>query len=233
MDKAFKLTAKKLNEHNITWWLEGGSMIGAVREGKRIEWDEDYDIGFWMEDCRRVFMALRELKKDGLMVLGNLHLGVANKTGEHYICIMPHKIIKNHVYKITGFLGILQHVIRMPIPKMIIPITKSKVKVDNDPKENKLSLQLQLIVQWFQMKINYRIVCRGTVEEYASFLMKDMGEILAPVPIGYDSLLKNNYGDYITPNRDLNTCFNGTDLKGWHKQKREEMKKIWKEKGRK
>ena len=50
LDETFKLVANKLNEHKITWWLFAGSLLGAVREGKRVEWDYDYSSQDYPKD---------------------------------------------------------------------------------------------------------------------------------------------------------------------------------------
>ncbi len=36
-----------LDRHNITFWLDCGTLLGAVRNGKFIEWETDIDLGTW------------------------------------------------------------------------------------------------------------------------------------------------------------------------------------------
>jgi len=38
-----------LDEHNVEFWLECGTLLGAVRDGKFIPWEEDLDFGAWQE----------------------------------------------------------------------------------------------------------------------------------------------------------------------------------------
>lgn len=40
-------------KHDIKWFLAGGSLLGAIREGKSIAWDDDLDIGFLREDFEK------------------------------------------------------------------------------------------------------------------------------------------------------------------------------------
>ena len=45
---------KKLDENNIKYWLEGGSLLGAIRHGDIIPWDNDIDIGVMDNDFEKV-----------------------------------------------------------------------------------------------------------------------------------------------------------------------------------
>jgi hypothetical protein len=46
----FKVFQKVAEEYNITYWASGGTFLGARREGKIIEWDDDIDLEIWDED---------------------------------------------------------------------------------------------------------------------------------------------------------------------------------------
>ena len=37
-------------KHQLQYWLESGSVLGAFRHGGLIPWDDDLDIGIFEED---------------------------------------------------------------------------------------------------------------------------------------------------------------------------------------
>jgi hypothetical protein len=51
------------DEFSIKYWLDYGTLLGAVRDGKIIEWDSDIDLGMWDNDRGKVLLATPELKR--------------------------------------------------------------------------------------------------------------------------------------------------------------------------
>jgi hypothetical protein len=67
MDKGLaikNLSAVKevFEKFGITFWLDFGTLLGAVREGKLIEWDLDLDLATWSKDREKLLLALKNLK---------------------------------------------------------------------------------------------------------------------------------------------------------------------------
>ena len=50
---------KILRKHNIDYWLDGGTLLGAVRHGGFIPWDDDLDISIRQSDYSRVREILK------------------------------------------------------------------------------------------------------------------------------------------------------------------------------
>ena len=48
-----------LDRNGIRWWMQGGTLLGAVRHGGFIPWDDDMDIDVYKPDVPRMVEALR------------------------------------------------------------------------------------------------------------------------------------------------------------------------------
>lgn len=47
------VVSKYCDDHNINYWLDGGTLIGAIRHGGYIPWDDDIDLGMLRPDFER------------------------------------------------------------------------------------------------------------------------------------------------------------------------------------
>ena len=46
--------------HNIDYWLDSGNLIGAVRHGGFIPWDDDIDVCVMKKDCKKLKAAMQK-----------------------------------------------------------------------------------------------------------------------------------------------------------------------------
>lgn len=53
------------DKNGISYWLDTGTLLGTVRDGKIIEWDTDIDLGAWYNSVAQLISIFPELKKRG------------------------------------------------------------------------------------------------------------------------------------------------------------------------
>jgi hypothetical protein len=59
------------DKHNLEYWLDAGTLLGAIRDGKFIPWDEDIDLGTWHENIQKLVSISNELKENGFIVFSD------------------------------------------------------------------------------------------------------------------------------------------------------------------
>lgn len=64
-------TKEVLDEFEVKFWLEHGTLLGAIRDGKIIEWDDEIDLGMMEDDWEKLLYSLSELKERGFEVWVN------------------------------------------------------------------------------------------------------------------------------------------------------------------
>ena len=56
MDKQLQEILSSFHQHEINYWLDSGTLLGLMRDGRLLESDRDLDIGIWDTErasCRR------------------------------------------------------------------------------------------------------------------------------------------------------------------------------------
>lgn len=65
MVKSLREIKDIFDKNGIKFWLECGTLLGAVRDGKIIEWDSDVDLGMWYDDAKQVTSVFPDFRKRG------------------------------------------------------------------------------------------------------------------------------------------------------------------------
>jgi len=64
-----------LDKRGVTFWLDSGTLLGAVRDGKIIDWDVDVDLGVFFTDIEKIVSGKNEFKKNKLEILVSRRYG--------------------------------------------------------------------------------------------------------------------------------------------------------------
>jgi phosphorylcholine metabolism protein LicD len=75
------------DKHGIRFWLVGGTLLGAVREGGFIPWDKDIDLAIYEEDAPRLLAPIREMEEFGLNVIRTNNIDNSFTVKKNLICI--------------------------------------------------------------------------------------------------------------------------------------------------
>ncbi len=67
-EKLLVRLTKLLNKQEIPYWLEGGTLLGIVRENRLLPWDNDVDISLRKVDEKRLLKILFRLRLMGYRV---------------------------------------------------------------------------------------------------------------------------------------------------------------------
>ena len=107
-------------KHNITYWIDGGTTLGAVRSGGFIPWDDDVDLCFLPDDFHR----LRKLIKEELIPNNPKYfLYNDNRRFPHYADFLADiSLVRNNFYPIKIDLLIIKS----------IPNTTESIQKDKD-----------------------------------------------------------------------------------------------------
>jgi phosphorylcholine metabolism protein LicD len=66
--ESLKQIKNLFEEHSIEYWLDTGTLLGAVREKKFIEWDYDVDIGTWTDNLLQITNIFDKIRKLGFEI---------------------------------------------------------------------------------------------------------------------------------------------------------------------
>jgi lipopolysaccharide cholinephosphotransferase len=66
--EALKQVKEVFDKHGIEYWLDYGTLLGAVRDGKFIPWDSDVDLATWQKNFDKIIYICKEFCDKGFEV---------------------------------------------------------------------------------------------------------------------------------------------------------------------
>lgn len=192
-----RIVCQTLEKHNLTYWLDYGTLLGAVRHGGFIPWDDDLDIAMPREEYYKACEFLgQELKEYGIHVdvLGEKRMGVIIWEGGIIMDIFPmdnidadtvksHQELRDKVHKYRKFYNHHNH------------LSQSELKTE---KERIIGALCRDNPLWYH---NPEFMADGTVYDNDTiFPLKRIKfeQYEFYVPNNYDEYLKEYYGDYMS-----------------------------------
>lgn len=135
---------KILDKTDIEYWLDEGTLLGAVREKKFIEWDHDIDLSIWYKDLPKIITLFDDIRNIGLEVCffeEKKHIKLLDKGYEIDINLYHLKdneatrtwYANNKLGKILDYLIWTLHLSNADVRKTKVPsiITKTLVSIGN------------------------------------------------------------------------------------------------------
>lgn len=65
MDKQLSWITSTFQKNNIKHWVDQGTLLGLIRDGKLIEHDKDIDFSIWDEDIAKLEKVIPDIKREG------------------------------------------------------------------------------------------------------------------------------------------------------------------------
>src|SRR5690554_6851279 len=69
LEEQFNWITGLLNQDQVPYWIDSGTLLGVIRDGKILEHDKDIDLGIWAENEKYLQKIVRTARKAGYRVI--------------------------------------------------------------------------------------------------------------------------------------------------------------------
>ena len=198
-----KKTIKILEKHNVAYYLDFGTLIGAVREKGFIEWDDDIDISLLHEeDFYKMQVVLRDIRKSGLSVFrATFDTSISNrkeaaiKNKEIEVFVDDIDFMNKHntrIIKVTH---------KNKLEKFVVKVLNKLGQKRNGGKSLDIFFKYKIDDQlvWMAQNKLHQIDANLLSDELIDIYFYD---IKCKIPKNYHEYLTSMYGDWETPKKD-------------------------------
>jgi phosphorylcholine metabolism protein LicD len=64
LKQMFEELLQFFEKHNITYWIDGGTLLGCYRDKSQISWDDDIDLGMDIENYNNMLCIINDFETD-------------------------------------------------------------------------------------------------------------------------------------------------------------------------
>lgn len=213
-----------LEASDLRHFLIGGSLIGAARHGDIIPWDDDIDLGFWLDDYDRLLKALTDNLKEPYVVQcfdldpryavtqPIIKVRLRNTNCNYDVWYDRNNTDCNGIFiDLIGFCGmpangqkgkLLEYVNLFRTCLLLgfnyLGITAKWLKKQHLRSAFKFNEKYRNS-RYCTLALNYMgwRDWQGIMEDYAELVKLPFGDRMISVPKNYDRILRTIYGDYM------------------------------------
>jgi len=222
--ESLRQVKKIFDKHKIDFWLDFGTLLGAIRDKRIIPWDKDIDLGMRREDLQKLLSFEDEFRKEGIEIhVNNTEISFRKK--EKYIggvftyhqdgnnvvnlhISYPALYIRKNNEIVTSKIGRLLTILvtygnwlftKEDLTHPNLPQFKIK-KFFILPKNPMRALIYHISTKIFGFKYQTDIIPKEEFENLKSIKFYDMK---VRIPNNVEDYLVYRYGDWKTPDRDF------------------------------